>query len=428
MLSLPSRNSYRFIGALVPLLVLSAVSIAQGSASRLATLSAALNSTSLTDQAHIDTPQARAANSLAEQLIQQGRETGDLHYYVKAKATVDAALKAAPTDSKTLRNAAWVATIFHRFEDAVRYATIATVVDPHNASAFGVLSDAYLESGRYEDAEDAAQSMLDLKPSTDSYSRGAHLLWLRGETSGAMALMGQAGSAAQAGSEAEAWCSVQLADMLLKTGQLEKSGALCQDVLRHRPNYRFAHAGLGRVALCHGDLQTAIACFERATSCTSPLLSNLLELEQLYGASKESEKATAVASRIRLLAEQHQALGFSGDEITVALLHAARHEKLADAIRLVATEAKVHRTTEAYAAYAWVLYLGGCELDAAEIAPKALQGGIQDPLVLARMSTILAAANDLEQAATLRETAWKLSPAYCDAYHGRSGPAIALAY
>ena len=359
-------------------------------------------------------PTILATNERIEHLIREGRLTGDLNRYTLAKTEIDEVLKHAPRDPRTLRNAAWVATIFHQFDKAIRHSLIATGLEPTNAGAFGVLSDAYVELGMYEEAEAAVQTMLDLKPSLESYSRGAHLLWLKGETTMAISVMSQAVDAGPAKDEATDWCRVQLSDMYLKVGSLSTAEGLCNAVLARNPNYTHAKAGLARVVLCRGDYALAINLLEQATLQpeNAPLV-YLLELERLYRIVESTDKADAVARVMERVAQQHRQLGITGDEITLALLHADRGEELEAAAKEAMAEAAFHRTPQARACYAWVLHKGGCTVEAASIVPQILEYGLRDPVLLGRMAVICAAAGKSEVAETLFREARMMNEPMC---------------
>ena len=54
---------------------------------------------------------------------------------------------------------------------------------------FGLLGDVLMEQGRVAEAADAYQRMIDLKPFYQSYTRAAHLRWIKGDVRGAVAMM-----------------------------------------------------------------------------------------------------------------------------------------------------------------------------------------------------------------------------------------------
>lgn len=69
----------------------------------------------------------------------------------------------------------------HEFEDAADFARRAQEINPTDATSWGVLADALIQLGDYEQATAAAQKMLDLRPGLASYSRASYDLELHGE-------------------------------------------------------------------------------------------------------------------------------------------------------------------------------------------------------------------------------------------------------
>src|SRR5947208_15681481 len=98
----------------------------------------------------------------------------------------------------------------HEFEESIAWARKALAVDPESRDAYGLLGDAAVEMGRYDEAYRDYQKMLDLRPDLASYSRGAHLLYLTGSTTRALALMRKAIEAGSPYGENVAWCHAQL--------------------------------------------------------------------------------------------------------------------------------------------------------------------------------------------------------------------------
>ena len=74
----------------------------------------------------------------------------------------------------------------HRFAEAEQMAR-ALVARREVSLDYGLLGDALMEQGRLDEAAAAYQKMIDLKPFYQSYTRAAHLRWLKGDLDGAIA-------------------------------------------------------------------------------------------------------------------------------------------------------------------------------------------------------------------------------------------------
>ena len=351
---------------------------------------------------------------LATAYVQKGRETGEVANYVQARDLLTAAHKEHRESRDVTLALAWVSTVFHDFNSALELAGALVKEDPKDADAFGVVSDSYLELGRYDEAIAAAQKMIDLRPNLASYSRGAQLRWVTGNARGAVFLMTQA---IQAGgsTEAVAWAKVQLADMHLKTGAYPAAELLCESVLETMPDYRHALAGLGRVRAAQGRLEEAEKLLARASKVgpSVVMLHELGDVRAMLGRS-DAEDAYAMAEKVM---DDHLAVGIGGNEPAVARLWLARGVKAKEALRLMEAEVAHHESVPTFAALAWAESANGMHSKAAASADRALATGTKEPWVLRRCAEVYEAAGQSEKAArTLAEakavcpsdTLWKL--------------------
>ena len=97
------------------------------------------------------------------------------------KRRIRRALDLKPNNVPALNGMAWVNGGRHEFEKSIEWANKAIAIDPKDNDAYGLIGDADVEMGNYDAAYTHYQQMLDIRPDTSSYSRGAHLLWLMGD-------------------------------------------------------------------------------------------------------------------------------------------------------------------------------------------------------------------------------------------------------
>ena len=126
----------------------------------------------------------------------------------------------------------------HRFREAEQIAR--TLVARRTVVLdYGLLGDALMEQGRLADAAAAYQKMLDLKPFYQSYTRAAHVRWLKGDLQGAIAAMRLAiGSASPRDPESSAWAWTRLAAYQLQAGRLSEAAKAAETALQHQPGTR----------------------------------------------------------------------------------------------------------------------------------------------------------------------------------------------
>ena len=157
---------------------------------------------------------------LGDALAQELRDTANQTFYDHAEAAYREALRLTPTKPEAMTGLAWVFGGRHQFDQSIEWANKALAARADIPEAYGIIGDAELELGRYDDALEHYQKMMDLRPDLSSWSRGAHLLWITGNKSKAMWLMERAIKAGAPYAENTAWCRARLAMMLFNDGAL----------------------------------------------------------------------------------------------------------------------------------------------------------------------------------------------------------------
>ena len=111
----------------------------------------------------------------------------------------------------------------HRFHEAETMAR--ELVDARGLYLdWGLLGDALMEEGRLDEAIEAYQKMIDLKPGPQSYSRAAHVRWLKGDLRGAIELARMAARASDPrDSDSSAWSYSRLALYELQAGDAKRA-------------------------------------------------------------------------------------------------------------------------------------------------------------------------------------------------------------
>ena len=109
---------------------------------------------------------------LAALYIQEGRITSDHVYYdVAAMQLANDVLK---TDSNNFEALVFKGTLYlsqHHFADGLAIAQHVQRVNPYNAFVYGMLVDANVELGNYDEAVKNSDKMVSVRPDIRSYSR-----------------------------------------------------------------------------------------------------------------------------------------------------------------------------------------------------------------------------------------------------------------
>ena len=155
-------------------------------------------------------------NLLCAAYMKKARETGDFGFNARAEAALNRSfeLNSSADNYDAIRLKAMLLLAYHRFGEALEAARGAQEIQPRDPQNYGAITDALVELGDYPAAFKAAQAMMDIKPSTSSYSRVSYLRELQGDTQGAVESMRAAAEAA-GDPETAAWCRVHLGDLLI---------------------------------------------------------------------------------------------------------------------------------------------------------------------------------------------------------------------
>jgi tetratricopeptide (TPR) repeat protein len=274
----------------------------------------------------------------------------------------------------------------HRFHEAETMAR--ELVDTRGLYLdWGLLGDALMEQGRLGEAIDAYQRMIDLKPGPQSYSRGAHVRWLKGDLPGAIELARlAAGASGLADPDSLAWSYSRLALYELQAGDAEQALATCDLALRSQPDNAPALLARGRILLGRGDLDGAVRALRRSAALDPLPEKRWLFAEALRSAGREEE---ASAEEARLVRE-----GPASDPRTLALFLATRGREPETALRLADRELETRADVFTLDARAWALAANGRAKEARAVMQRALAEGTADARLFYHAGVIAARAND----------------------------------
>src|ERR687897_1813955 len=195
-----------------------------------------------------------AATMLGQAYLQKARETGDPGYYPKAETLFQQALAGDGDDIDAMVGLGTLALARHEFAAALDWGEQAHALAPYHSAAYGVIGDAQVELGRYDEAVETVQAMVDLRPDLSSYSRVSYLRELMGDREGALVAMEQAATAGSGYVENVAWVRVQLGNLRFDGADITGAATEYAAALAALPGYAPGLAGQARVAAASGDL------------------------------------------------------------------------------------------------------------------------------------------------------------------------------
>src|SRR5947207_2332914 len=106
----------------------------------------------------------QAYNQLALALVRRVRETSDLAYYSQAEEAVSQSLRLRPDNFEALKIQVSIMLGRQEFSQALERARALNRRAPDDVPVYGYTAEAEIALGDYDDAENAAQWMLDLRP------------------------------------------------------------------------------------------------------------------------------------------------------------------------------------------------------------------------------------------------------------------------
>jgi tetratricopeptide (TPR) repeat protein len=346
--------------------------------------------------------------------LQKARETGDPTYYQKTDEALEKALSFQPDDYASIGAKGALALARHDFSLALEWGEKAKQINPDRTYAYGVIADAQIELGRYEEAVGTLQTMVDLRPDMSSYSRISYLRELHGDVEGALEMMRLAVESGVPSAENTAWVRTQLANLYFNTGDLEQAELEFQLTLQSRPDYVYALAGLGRVRAAQGNMEEAIKYLNQAVAIM-PLPEFVITLGDLYQAAGQPEAATQQYQLLAAIETLHRANGVDMD-MEIALFNADHDLNLEETVALARKAYASRPSIHGADALAWALYKTGKYEEAQKYSAEALKLGTKDSLKLFHAGMIALELGAKDQAREYLEQALAINPHFSILY------------
>jgi tetratricopeptide (TPR) repeat protein len=373
----------------------------------------------------------KAMLQLSAAYIQESRITGNHGYYDKAALELlDRITEAQPENFDALCFKATVLLSQHHFAEGLEIAKKALPINPDNAFIYGILCDANLELGKYNEAVKMADKMVSVRPDIRSYSRVSYLREIYGDVEGAKQAIKLAIAAGYPGLEQTEWTRCVLGHLYESTGNLDSAEYVYNVALRERPDYAFAIAGLGRIAKARNNYKDAIFYFEKAKKMIIEF-SFSDELTDLYRLNKQTAEADMNAEEvIAMLGPSSNVEGEDGHghyadkELAYAYLkvndtdNALKHALLEYERR--------PENIDVSETLAWVKYKKGEYSEANKLIDAALKTHSKNPVLLTHAGLIKVKAGDVEKGKALIKIAAESNPFMDIELRNEANPYLAM--
>jgi tetratricopeptide (TPR) repeat protein len=360
---------------------------------------------------------------LGDAYIQKARETGDPTLYGKAEAVLDTALKRDPQHVESMIGKGQLLLAQHNFREGLAIGQRAQAINPTIPRIYGVIADAQIELGLYDDALQTVQTMVDKRPDLSSYSRVSYVRELYGDLDGAIEAMAMAVRAGGPTSENTEWTRVQLGNLYFARGDLASAELQYQTSLQRLPEYVHALAGLGKVRAVQGRTAEAIDLLQQAIA-RMPLAEFVIMLGEIHEAAGQTEAAARQYELVRAMQQLFKANGVDTD-LELALFDADRGHDPQATVAMARVAYERRPGIKASDTLAWALFKAGRLDEASRYASEALRLGTKDALMLYHAGMIASAHSNRNAARTYLRQALELNPHFSPLHAPRARATLA---
>ncbi|MBC3789453.1 tetratricopeptide repeat protein, partial [Spirosoma utsteinense] len=341
--------------------------------------------------------------------LSEARITGEHPYYYPAILRVlDGVLSIDPKNFEATTFKSSVKMSQHQFAEARELAEKARQINPNNAYVYGVLVDANVELGNYEEAVAMSDKMQALKPSLESYSRASYLREIYGNYPSSIEAMKLAVQAGLPGSEPQCWSKNTLAHLYETTGQLDKAEQQYDGILSVRPSYAFALRGKAQVYKARKEYDKALTELEKAARIM-PEFSFHEEMAEIYALQGDKDKAQRKYVEVAKMLDEDARSGHSVD-LELCKLYTKTGQLDSALVYGMREYQKRPKNIDVNHALAWVYFNQKNVPKAQEHMRVALRTGLKDPELLQRAGAIAKAMGNAEASNKLIADARKTNP------------------
>lgn len=315
--------------------------------------------------------------SLGTAYVQQAAVVGDPTYYPKAAGALRRSLRIEPDgNAAALTGLAALAAARHDFSGALNHARAAQRINPYSAPNQGILSDSLTQLGRYREAREALQRMLDLQPGVPSFTRASYSWELLGDLEAAESALQRALDVASRPSD-KAFCLYYLGELAWNSGDLDTAESYYSQGRQQDLGYLPLLAGLAKVAAARGNTALAVERHEEVVR-RLPVPTHLIAYADFLRSQGRDQEAARQEAVVRVVQDLSQAQGVNVD-VELALFSAERGRHRA-ALEAAKSGWQNQKSIEAADALAWALHVNDKDESALRYARKAGRLGTKSAL------------------------------------------------
>jgi tetratricopeptide (TPR) repeat protein len=349
-------------------------------------------------------------NDLAVALARRARETSDLTYCQQAQEALDQSFRLAPENPEGQRAQIQVLLCRQEYAEALDKARVLNRRAPDDVATWGYIADAATALGDYDEAEKAAQWMLDLRPgNVPGLLCGATLREVYGDIEGALEFLNQAYQETPPfETEEVAWILTHMAHLQLMAGKPDLAEKLLGQALTVFPGYNLALEGSAGVRTAQHKYAEAVGLLRPRNRVSASPQSVYALAEALQRAGRASEAQMAYSefekeARRRI----EQPYNANRELVFYYTDHAAN---ATEALRIARIEIGRRHDVDTLDAYAWALYANRAYAEALPQIEQALSIGVRDAAFFYHAGAIAVQQKQATPAARYLKQSLELNP------------------
>lgn len=331
---------------------------------------------------------------LSNLYLQRVRESSDTSYYSKIDKLLDKTIT-LNDNAELFALKAQLALGRHHFSEALVDGNKAVAINPDKAVYYGIIGDAQIELGKYDEAVNAIQIMVNKRPDLSSFNRVAYLREINGDIDGARTALQTAISSGAQFPENVAWSYMELGKLQIRN-DLRQAEQTFNNSLSIVENYPQALDGLGRIAFIREDYDKSVMYFQKAVD-RLPIAQFYINLGDVYSVKGDKTKADQQYFLAKLAYQASESSGVNVDMEMAMFL--ADHDIDLD-IALIKAQKAFEARPSIFAAdtLAWTHFKKGNLPEAQRYINEALKLGEHDPTILFHAGMINEKTGNLKQA------------------------------
>jgi len=352
----------------------------------------------------------QAYNDLALAFLRRARETGDSSYYEQAQAAITRSLQIEPKNFEGEQAHVELLLAEHRYRPALEQARALNQRMPDAVLVWGYIAEAEAALGDYQQAEEAAQWMMNLRPGNlPAYLTGADLRQDWGDIDGAEEYLSKAVQQTPPfESEETAWILTRKARLLRQSGHTDTAEALLQKALTIFPNYYLSLEELAEIRLDQHLYPQSVELLEKRNQSFPSPSSQLLAARAYEAAGRPADAAKLYAQFESGARAQVAVTDDANSDLIIYYIDSVHQPQ--EALRIARLEMRNRHDVWALDDCAWALYANGQYAEAGQQIEKALSFGTRDAVLFYHAGAIEAAIGKRAEATHYLQASLDFNP------------------